>query len=45
MLVELQAPDLPQREQLLQRLSGEARDLGKPGRDDVYGAGELDGQL
>lgn len=44
MLVEFQSPDLALREQLLLRLGGEARDLGKPGRDDVYGAGELEGR-
>ena len=41
MLAELRAPDVGQREQLLGKLNALARDLGKPGRDDVYGAGEL----
>jgi hypothetical protein len=40
-LAELQAPDTASRDELLTRLSGQAQDLGKPGRDDVYGAGEL----
>ncbi len=43
LLLDLQATDIAAREQLLARLNGEAHDLGKPGRDDVYGAGELGG--
>ncbi len=38
---ELQTPDVILRTRLLDELVGRARDLGKPGRDDVYGAGEL----
>jgi subtilisin family serine protease len=41
LLAELRAPDVGQREQLLGKLIALAHDLGKPGRDDVYGAGEL----
>ena len=40
LLGDLQSPDIPARDQLLDRLAAGARDLGKPGRDDVYGAGE-----
>jgi subtilisin family serine protease len=43
MLLDLQAPDAAAREQLLLRLNREALDLGKPGRDDIYGAGEVGG--
>lgn len=43
MLAELQTPDVGKREQLLGKLLARAQDLGKPGRDDVYGAGELGG--
>jgi hypothetical protein len=41
MLSELQSPDVAGRTDLLARLAAQARDLGKPGRDDVYGDGEL----
>jgi subtilisin family serine protease len=41
MLAEIRAPDAEARSQLLGKLSTQAQDLGKPGRDDVYGAGEL----
>jgi hypothetical protein len=41
MLSELQRPDVAGRTDLLARLTAQARDLGKPGRDDVYGDGEL----
>jgi subtilisin family serine protease len=40
LLGDLQTPDTVLRDQLLERLAAGARDLGKPGRDDVYGAGE-----
>lgn len=40
-LAEFRAPDVGQREQLLGKLMAHAQDLGKPGRDDVYGNGEL----
>ena len=40
-LAELRAPDASARALLLAKLAAEARDLGKPGRDPVYGAGEL----
>ena len=43
MLSELQRPDVAGRTDLLARLTAQARDLGKPGRDDVYGDGELGG--
>jgi hypothetical protein len=41
LLSDMQSPDAARRAQLLDKLAAEARDLGKPGRDDVYGAGEL----
>lgn len=41
MLAELPVPDAGARTLLLEKLAAEARDLGKPGRDDVYGAGLL----
>jgi subtilisin family serine protease len=41
MLAELPTPDASARTLLLDRLAAQARDLGKPGRDDVYGAGLL----
>ncbi|HUQ08986.1 MAG TPA: S8 family serine peptidase [Steroidobacteraceae bacterium] len=41
MLAELRAPDAGLRTEMLGRLSAAAEDLGKPGRDDIYGAGEL----
>jgi hypothetical protein len=41
MLAEIRSPDAGMRSQLLGRLSAAAQDLGKPGRDDIYGAGEL----
>jgi subtilisin family serine protease len=42
LLVEdLPAPDAAARERALAKWTGAARDLGKRGRDDVYGAGEL----
>jgi hypothetical protein len=40
----LAAPDVTQREQTIAALTGVAVDLGKSGRDDVYGAGEIGGQ-
>jgi subtilisin family serine protease len=41
LMVELREPDAMRRAQLLAKLDGIAQDLGKPGRDDIYGAGEL----
>jgi subtilisin family serine protease len=41
LLADIQVPDPASRAQSLDRLSAVARDLGKPGRDDVYGAGVL----
>jgi hypothetical protein len=42
LLVEdLSAPDAAARERALAKWVGAARDLGKRGRDDIYGAGEL----
>jgi subtilisin family serine protease len=41
MLAEIRAPDAQARSALLGKLSAQAQDLGKPGRDDIYGAGEL----
>jgi hypothetical protein len=42
LLVEdLVAPDSAARERALAKWAGTARDLGKRGRDDIYGAGEL----
>jgi hypothetical protein len=41
LLAQIHAPDAGTRAQLLEKLTAVARDLGKPGRDDVYGAGEL----
>lgn len=41
MLSELQEPDPAGRERLLAHWTGLARDLGKEGRDDVYGLGQL----
>jgi hypothetical protein len=42
LLVEdLSAPDAAARERALAKWTGAARDLGKRGRDDIYGAGEL----
>jgi subtilisin family serine protease len=38
---DMQAPGVETRDSLLDRLHGLTRDLGKPGRDDVYGDGEL----
>ena len=43
LLAEIPSPDIGRREQLLGRLLAAAQDLGKPGRDDTYGAGELAG--
>lgn len=43
LLAELRMPDVGKREQLLGRFIARAQDLGKLGRDDVYGAGELGG--
>lgn len=39
--VDLPAPDPAQAQIALTKWKGMANDLGKPGRDDVYGAGEL----
>lgn len=44
LLAQIRAPDLAQRESTLGRLTAHAHDLGKPGRDDVYGEGELTAQ-
>jgi hypothetical protein len=41
LLAEMQSPDAEHRGVLLARLEAQARDLGRPGRDEVYGAGEL----
>jgi len=41
LMAELRAPDINGRAQLLAKLATDAQDLGKPGRDDVYGVGEL----
>ena len=43
MLAEIRVPDSVARAQLLAKLAEAAQDLGKPGRDEVYGAGELGG--
>jgi hypothetical protein len=41
LLSELATPDPLRRQQLLDQLTGRAADLGKPGRDNIYGAGEV----
>ena len=41
--MDLQAPDPAQAQIALTKWKGTAHDLGKPGRDDVYGEGELIG--
>ena len=41
LLASMPVPDAVERERHLSALAARARDLGKPGRDDVYGAGEL----
>jgi subtilisin family serine protease len=41
LLAGLRVPDVQLRAEWLSRLEAAAQDLGKPGRDDVYGAGEL----
>jgi hypothetical protein len=41
MLSELSTPDPLRRQQLLDALTARAVDLGKPGRDPVYGVGEV----
>ena len=41
LLAELQAPDPAHSQRVLARWTGIANDLGKRGRDEVYGAGEL----
>ena len=41
MLSELASPDPLRRQQLIDQLTAGATDLGKPGRDNVYGAGEV----
>ncbi len=41
LLAEIREPDAARRAQLLSKLAEVAQDLGKPGRDDIYGAGEL----
>jgi hypothetical protein len=43
LLAELQAPDPADSQRVLARWTGSANDLGKDGRDEVYGAGELGG--
>lgn len=39
--IDLEAPDPPQAQAALAKWKGIANDLGKPGRDDIYGEGEL----
>ena len=39
--MDLQAPDPAKAQAALVKWTGIANDLGKPGRDDIYGAGEL----
>jgi subtilisin family serine protease len=39
--MDLQAPDPVRAQAALAKWTGIANDLGKPGRDDIYGAGEL----
>jgi subtilisin family serine protease len=41
LLAEMQTPDAAARDRWLLQLQSQAQDLGKPGRDDVYGSGEL----
>jgi len=41
MVEELAAPDVAARDRALEKWTRAARDLGKRGRDDIYGAGEL----
>ena len=41
LVATMTAPDSAERERLLAKLAAGAQDLGKPGRDEVYGAGEL----
>lgn len=38
---DMQAPSPAPRDSVISRLEGITQDLGKPGRDEVYGAGEL----
>jgi len=41
--LDFQQPDAAQRKRELGKWAGVARDLGRQGRDDIYGAGELGG--
>ena len=41
--IRIAAPDLAQRERALADLASTATDLGKNGRDDIYGAGQVGG--
>jgi subtilisin family serine protease len=41
LMAQMHAPDTASRERLLAKFAAHANDLGKPGRDEVYGAGEL----
>jgi hypothetical protein len=41
LLADLRTPDAASRAASLEKLAAAAQDLGKPGRDDIYGAGEL----
>jgi hypothetical protein len=43
LFADIPAPDAAGRSALLAKFTAEAQDLGKPGRDDIYGAGELGG--
>jgi subtilisin family serine protease len=41
LLADIRLPDSASRASSLEKLASTAQDLGKPGRDDVYGAGEI----
>jgi subtilisin family serine protease len=41
LLAEIHTPDIAARSAGIEKLTAAAQDLGRPGRDDVYGAGEL----
>jgi hypothetical protein len=41
LLADFRIPDAATRAASLEKLAAAAQDLGKPGRDDIYGAGEL----
>jgi subtilisin family serine protease len=45
LLAGMRAPDPAARSREIEKLAAMARDLGKPGRDDVYGAGLVTGSL